>query len=254
MATEQVDTIVNSAGTGAPSFTFGFINVTGSANFGSDADTTLVSTDRDVQVFNISASRAVTLPTTGISAGREFVLINQSLFDLVVKSSNGSALTIANSANTDATVQKGYARIRALVATPTTPTQWLVVSAYEEGTFSVAFTSGFTVTQNMTARYKRNNNSVIAAGTQDILGTTTGAPTQIASATGQIPTRLRPPGGEVKFMVKIDESGAGQSTPGVLIFESTGQVDIRKTLASTAFANAANTGYEAGFNGAYVVT
>ena len=102
-----------------------------------DANKTLTSSDVRHQVFTgFSTSRDVTLPTTGIVAGETWRIENTAAFDMVVKSSNGSALTIANGANIDATIRVGYVLLRATQAAPTTPAHWSVIDLKERYVFS----------------------------------------------------------------------------------------------------------------------
>jgi len=163
-----------------------------------DANTTLLNTSNDAQNFNISASRDVTLPTTSVKAGRVFTITNRGAFNLVVKASNGNALTIANSCNMDATIQNGRVIVRALQDTPTTPAHWHVDYVNEtDVSFTVTLT-GMTASTTGTAKFSRTN-KIVALFLPELTGTSnttamtaTGLPTRIATAyAAELPTAVR---------------------------------------------------------------
>jgi len=167
-------------------------------NQASDADTILLNTSNDAQNFNISATRNVTLPTTGVKNGRVFTITNRGAFDLVIKASNGNALTIANSCNQDATIQKGRVIVRALQDTPTTPAHWSVDYVHElDVSFTVTLT-GMTASTTGTAKFSRTN-KIVALFLPGLTGTSnttamtaTGLPARIATAyAAELPTSVR---------------------------------------------------------------
>ena len=126
-----------------------------------DANKTLTSTDKRRQIFTgPTTSRDCTLPTTGIVAGETWTIENTSAFDLVIKSSNGSALTIANGANIDATMRNGYARLVALVATPTTPAHWRVAQVEERCELTSVMNSMNVTAPAVTYKISRKNSTV----------------------------------------------------------------------------------------------
>lgn len=80
---------------------------------------------------SFSTTRNVTMPTTNVKKGDVYLLENTAAFDMVVKSSAGTAMTIANGSNYDATVRKGFVLLRATQDAPTTPAHWYVVHVEE---------------------------------------------------------------------------------------------------------------------------
>ena len=84
---------------------------------GSDPYQMVVSNKR-IQVLNPSAAMTVKLPTTGIVAGEEITIVNQSTANLVsVQSSGGNAID---------SLHRGYITLVALVDTPTTAAHWFM--------------------------------------------------------------------------------------------------------------------------------
>ena len=93
------------------------------------ATTTLIASSSQIQEFTGTLAQTVVLPTTGVVAGQQFTIINNSSVAVTVQSS--SLATVA-------TVYGGIeATFTALIATPTTPAHWehaqinaLMVSGY----------------------------------------------------------------------------------------------------------------------------
>jgi hypothetical protein len=186
--------------------------------------TTLTIADAPRQIFNLSAARTVVLPTTSVKSGYELVLENRGAFDLTVQASGGNALTIANSANLDATIQKGFVRLVSLQDTPTTPAHWYVAAVEESSSFAV---SGGTNSGSGTIKYKRHLGFI----TLDFSLSHSSAGGTGFSA-GAVPTRLRPLGfrnniyiitGNPQYIDRIEFGNDGsigathslvQSTPG----------------------------------------
>ncbi len=127
-----------------------------------DAPITLTQASGRRQIITgLTASRDITLPTTSIVAGETFTIINASeQHDLVVKSSNGSALTIANSANLDATIRRGVVVLTALVNTPTTPANWSVVDVFESSLYSTTISDFHATPPTLSYRMTRNGKNV----------------------------------------------------------------------------------------------
>jgi hypothetical protein len=186
-----------------------------------DADVTLSISDNPTQTFTgLTTSRAVTLPTTGVNAGDVWRIENTTAQDLVVKSSNGTSLTVANGANIDATHAKGYVVLRALQAAPTTPAHWLVIDLYETYSQANGVTSG-----NFTAvgtRFTRRMNTVIATGTEGWFVTNNQASQSTSS--GYIIARMRPS----TFLYFTYRSGTGTTwsaqilTTGIMTYAANG--------------------------------
>ena len=150
--------------------------------------TTLTSTDRRSQVFNLSAARTVVLPTTGIKAGDIITLENIGAFDLTVQSSNATALTVANGTNMDATIRKGKVVLIALQDAPTTPSHWKVRDVYEEVSYSDTTTGAISTTATVTLR--RVNNIIHVKG--HTTSATAGAAGDITVPGTNMPSRYRP--------------------------------------------------------------
>lgn len=150
---------------------------------------TLTAADRRHQVFTgLLVTKDCTLPSTGIVAGDTFRIENTTAFDLVIKASDGSALTVANGANIDATIRSGFVLLRSSQATPTTPAHWKVLDVQDEGTYSENFSN--IISTACTVRWIRRNRAVQ-------LGMT--CPTATASGSGYLtlvgtnsPVRTRP--------------------------------------------------------------
>ena len=98
--------------------------------------TTLTIASTPIQEFTGTLTQTVVLPTTSISAGQQFMIINNSTGAVAVQSSSLAALhTIAP--NTEAV-------FTALVATPTTAAHW------EDSFFGTNFAAGKKLTVNNT--------------------------------------------------------------------------------------------------------
>lgn len=144
-----------------------------------DANATLTdTTSTHITYTGFTASRDVTLPTTGISAGYIVTLENTTAHDMVVKASGGTALTVAGGSNHDATVRKGFVVLKALTSAPTTPAHWTVLQVEETYSTSSTFTfdgSGGTgpsvgillsrVRSTVTARYRASDGLAATSGT-----------------------------------------------------------------------------------------
>ena len=99
MSQIKVDDIVNAAGTGAPSFSFGAQVFQPLVNL-ADADATLVGTEgRSFKMTMASASRAIKLPSVGVIAGDSFSFLNLSgpstAFDINVNAADNSPIGFA---------------------------------------------------------------------------------------------------------------------------------------------------------------
>jgi len=158
-----------------------------------DANKTLTIDDGSHQVFTgLTVTRDVTLPTTGIRAGHLMRIENTTAFDLVVKSSNGSALTVANSANINATVANGFVLLRATQAAPTTPAHWRVLAV--EDTLVLDSASGAWNTGS-SVRFSRIGRVVTITtygGVGDAGVSFTSSATLQQTASGYVPLRFRP--------------------------------------------------------------
>jgi len=95
---------------------------------GNGTTTLVAGTDNPSQVFNLTNTRSCVLPSTGVNAGDVWVIENRGAFDLTLKSSDTTAMTNLNTANLiDPTCNNNRTVMRALQATPTAPSHWMVV-------------------------------------------------------------------------------------------------------------------------------
>lgn len=147
---------------------------------------------RNYTYTGFTASRDVTLPTTDVAAGDTWCLTNTNAFDMVVKSSNGSALTVANSANVDATTRQGFVVVQALQATPTTPAHWFVVDLSERYVFVSAVNSLSASAPNGTYRITRNLRTVVVNQTDFISSSGNKNNTSDPTTNAAVPLRFRP--------------------------------------------------------------
>ena len=158
--------------------------------------------DKDLrdQIFTLTATATITLPSSGIKAGDIFTLYNSSANDLVVNSSNASSLTVANGANIDATVQGGYVKLIALQDSPTTPAHWRVLDVYEQiNNLSITYGNcipSTTVTGNNLIR--RNN--LLTIRLNAFASDVTANATTTMTTNAFIPLRARGQGGYCGFL------------------------------------------------------
>lgn len=206
--------------------------------------TTLTVSDLRHQVFNLSASRTVQLPTTSVKAGEVWHLAGITNFDLVVNASNGNALTVANSANMDATIQVGYVRVQALQDTPTTPAHWRVLEVYEEGSFTATYNSGVSSNVNNTIYYTRSNKRVHLTSFDDMNFTGTGSPASVATTGAPLPTRFRIPSGyndhNGRTVVDTNNNGAQDTSPGRIEASSAGNFSANRGWNGGTWSNGSN--------------
>lgn len=84
------------------------------------AGTTVLSDDdRRHQVFNLTAARTVTMPSTSVLKGDEWVIENRAAFDLTVQSSGVNVINL---------LQSGRMILRALQDAPTSSAHWQVTA------------------------------------------------------------------------------------------------------------------------------
>jgi len=126
-------------------FPDGYTGLGHKASFQADSDITLLSTANDIHYFNISANRAVTLPSTDpdtktVKQGRCFKFVNRSNFVLDIKASNGTSLTSAGGSGGLAAIRAGRVQVIALQDNPTTPAHWWVEEVVESGTWTPSIT------------------------------------------------------------------------------------------------------------------
>lgn len=218
--------------------------------------TTLTSADSRHQVFNLSASRQVNLPTTGIVTGEKVILENRTAFDLVVAASNGSEITLAaagSGSSGTATIQIGKVELVALVDSPTTPADWKVIDVFEHQpstVLSLTWTGNggiFSSTQVTPISFIRHNSAVIAQ-ISSIFATADATPAPFQDSVEALPTRFRPNSNRYQSILEYNGStGVLSSQVGaVLIFASSGLIRIGSTPSfGTNWSASNNNGWEA---------
>jgi hypothetical protein len=104
-------------------FALNFIpNVTPTAT--AAGTTALTVASAQTQVFTGSTTQTVTLPTTSITAGMEYRIINQSTGAVTVQSSGGNTVATVAAASAAAPTSTAFV---ALVSTPTTAAHWKAI-------------------------------------------------------------------------------------------------------------------------------
>ncbi len=220
--------------------------------------TTLTDDDNRNQIFNLSATRLVVLPTTSIKSGDVWTIKNRGAFDLTVQSSDASPMTIAGGANQDATVNIGRVVLRALQDTPTTEAHWLVEKIEETYTYSTAwsFSTGTGQTNSKAVLLTRIGNvvTVVLQEYEALNAVTSTTPSSLQMDTG-IPTRFRPLTASALFLVRTRNAGADLVPPGVIrITQSTGRFDIYRDVAFTAYSSGSSAGASAASAGSAAFT
>lgn len=151
--------------------------------------TMTIASPQNTVYTSFTASRQITLATTGVPAGYQVTLQNINNFDMVIKSSNGSVLTVANSTNCDATVSNGYVIVESLVATPTLPSDWRVVSLYERGKLATFTITMGAATGTGEVEFLRQNDRVTLTLNSAVI-TTAASGNFLQSAAGALLTRF----------------------------------------------------------------
>jgi len=212
------------------------------------SNVTLTSADLRRQIFTITSARDCTLPTTNIKAGEVWVIENKGSAVLTIKASGGNALTLANSANIDATLGAGGVGKAVLIAlqdAPTTPAHWWVDYLYEEDSFTAGFDTGSTANVNITVYFKRLNKQHHITSYDDLNFTGTGSPTAISTSGTPLPTRVRVPAGynnhNARTFCFTNNNGANDSTLGAIEANTNGSFTaFRGSSGTSTWSNASN--------------
>lgn len=202
------------------------------------------------QVFNLSAGRTVVLPTTDVKQGDRVMLENTTNFDLTVQASNTSPLTVANSANIDATIRAGYVLLEALQDTPTTPAHWRVVHVYEKGSYTLSFVNG--VTASGTFNFTRHNKTLVAQLPIIVGATNVNA---ISTAIGALAVR-HAPATETYCAASGRVNSSNTAIPAKVLVRATGKVDYAAAwdTATTFGASGAGNGMDDTVSASWVTT
>jgi hypothetical protein len=142
--------------------------------------TTLTIASAETQVFTGSSTQTVKLPTTGVPAGAQYTIINESSGNVSIQSSGANAiLTLTGSASAPFSA----AVFTAKVATPTTAANWSYAQ-YATGTASGTVTSVSVATANGFAGTVATATSTPAITlTTSVTGVLKGNGTAISAAT-----------------------------------------------------------------------
>jgi hypothetical protein len=206
--------------------------------------TTLTSFDKRHQVFNLSASRTVVMPSAGILKGEKWILENRGAFDLVPQASNTTQIQNNNTTDNaasgsvgDPTIRVGMVVLEAMQDTPTTPAHWRVADVYEEG--SIASTTAGAITTAVTMKYVRKGTSIVQ-NYNNTSGTASGSSDFIRFPAADMPVRFRIPTGHEMYLAGIVRDN---STPviGRVVLSDNGQVTFAK-LPVTNFTGASAMG------------
>lgn len=189
--------------------------------------TTLYNHDNRHQIFNLSASRDCVIDSTNIVKGSTWTLENIGAFDLVVKASGGQALTLANSANIDATIRVGRVIIEALQDSPTTAAHWRVAYVQETLIHDTTYNDQAGVgDRTLRLTCSRKNKQVtfqheVLAAAMDVRDNTR---TRFLCNSNTPPIRLRPVSDTMTFVNNRINGTGGQIS--VFVFESGGSLSL----------------------------
>lgn len=197
--------------------------------------TTLGNTDDHYQVFNLSAGRTLSLPTTGILAGEVFFIENQTTSLLTIQASGGQELTTANSCNANASIALGSVRLVALQATPTTAAQWYVSHVEERATQSLTFKQNVN-NAVVTAQISRSGKQVVMH-IPPFTFTADQSNSTITTVASSIPARFNPKS-NFNNIVIVKDNGSFQGSPGACSISTGGGFTIFKDLPGNGFTNA----------------
>ena len=162
-----------------------------------DSNVVFTSSNNPYQICQPTAPRVYTLPSSGIAQGAIWTFDNQStttLASITFNASGGSALTVANGINLDATIVNGFVILEALQANPTLPSHWRVLQVVETYT-NMATLSGAITTTTVTVTMSRNNHLNTFVFSTDAQFVTSISGNADATGTvnyGNLPTRFLP--------------------------------------------------------------
>lgn len=203
--------------------------------------TTLTSADNKYQVFTLTAGRNVNLPTTGILAGDIWTMQEVGGFVLQVRASDSSNI---------AKVRAGTVKLMALINTPVSSGDWLVILNEQPMSLDsgITLSAGFgTVTELVVAREISNNMMTIQIS--GLTGTVTAATAYVELAPGYtLSSGIYPNNGYTvvqSFWKRLNPTGGGSpifdTSAGVLTAYSTdlNRLFLVGTSASNVFPTVA---------------
>lgn len=185
-----------------------------------DSDITLTLADGfNFTNSSLTATRAITLPTTGVKAGANFTFANTTGVPVSFKSSNGDTLDAASGHNnTNPGIAVGYVILRAVTDTPTTRNHWTIIDLYDEDNYSATTTGAST--NGAAVKLRREMNLVTAVITPAADGAASGGDLTIDNS--NFPARFLPQG-DVLVGTSTKRNGSNRfctvtiSTTGVIV-------------------------------------
>lgn len=162
---------------------------------------TLLVTDNQIQVFNLSAAETVVLPTTGVKQGDIWRIINPNAFAATIEASD--ATTITTNFGSDVS-------LIALINTPVTLTDWEVIDntvlvGRQWTTYTPTFSSTVTVSGGSVTKWRRNGPNIDIYADYQITGNgaavtfTVTLPSGYTSASGNYPNGTNTALGTINF-------------------------------------------------------
>jgi ribosomal protein L27 len=182
------------------------------------ATTTLTINDAQVQVFTGSTTQTVKLPTTGVTAGQQYTVCNQSSGAVTVQSSGANTIVVLNANKVGV--------FTAVVSTPTTAAHWIGSAPTPSG--SVASTVAM---RDSNASLLGVAFVVFPSSTVTAAGTTT---LTVASPSSQVFT------GSTTQTVKLPTTGVVAGQQYTIANQSSGAVTVQSSDATTISTVAAN--------------
>lgn len=180
--------------------------------------TTLSNADKRVQVFTGTTTQTVLLPTTGVVAGQQYTIVNQSTGAVTVQSSGANAIVVLNA--------NKIGVFTAVVATPTTAANWIANAPTPSTVVSTV------AMRDANGNLLAVNFVVFPASTVTAAGTTT---LTIASTAVQVFT------GSSTQTVLLPTTGVVAGQTYTIVNQSTGVVTVQSSGANTITTLAANT-------------
>lgn len=181
---------------------------------------TMTVNSKQVQVFTGSTTHTVKLPTTSVTAGQRYVIINNSTGAVALQSSDASAITSVTSTRMVEAV--------ALVDTPTTAAQWQLLG----------ITHSTTSAGTSAVMRDGNANATADAWISGATSVTTAASTTTMSLTS---TQVQIFTGSTTQNCDLPTTGVIGGQTYTIINQSSGVVTVRSSGGNTIQALAANT-------------
>lgn len=145
-----------------------------------DSNVTFISTNNHTQICTPTAARTYTMPSTGIAAGDTWTFVNTS-------TTAANVITIQSSGSNiiDYAIPRGRLVITALVSTPTTAANWLVIAADSAAVDFTPSTTGLGTVGNVHCKAYRERN-YLYMNVYLATGTTTGTAATVSIPFGAL--------------------------------------------------------------------